>query len=132
MTRTQETKILAHAAGRAKSHPRYFGSILATYMAIEKTSERSLARFLGISVFDLSRLGLCLRPRPDRFASDIEQIAVKFSVQSTVLTNVVRLVEAVRALAPSTSHVASADAGVLLAARSRKKKQNSKGRRRDK
>lgn len=129
MSRTQETNILAHAAKRAKSHPRYLGSILAAYMAIEKTSERNLARLLGISAFDLSRLGLCLRPRPDRFAGDIEEIAAKFSLESTVLAKVVRLVESVHALALSTSRVASANAGVLLAARSRKKKRKPKDRR---
>jgi len=99
---------------------------LAAYMLIAKTSERSLARLLGISAFNLSRLGLCLRPRPDRFAEDVEQIAAKFSLKSTVLAEVVRLVESVHAMVPSTSHVASADAGVLLAARSRKKRRKSK------
>lgn len=129
MTRQPEGKILVHAAQRAGSRPSYLGWILATYMTIEKTSDRRLARLLGISVFDLSRLGLCLRPRPDHFISDIEQIAAKFNLESAILAKVVRLVESMRAMAPFTSDLAPAASGVLMAARARKKKRKAKARR---
>lgn len=128
MTQAHDAKILAHAVERAKNHPGYLGWIFARYMAIEKISEHGLLRLLGSSVLDLSRLGLCLRPRQDHFANDIEQIAAKFNLESAALANVVRLVESVHAMETLTSQTVSADSGVLMAARARKQKRRPKNK----
>ena len=120
MTQARDAKILAHAVERANNHPGYLGWIFERYMAIEKISERGLLRLLGGSTLDLSRLELCLRPRQDHFANDIEQIATKFNLESATLANVVRLVESVHAMETLTSQTVSADSGVLMAARARK------------
>ena len=121
MTLSYDARVLAHAANRAKTHPHYLGWVLARYIEVENISERGLAEILGTTSRDLLRLGLCLRPRADHFAEDIGQISAKFKVDAVALATVVRLVESVEAMAATDTRTVSAESGLLMAARARKK-----------
>jgi hypothetical protein len=69
----------------------------------------------------LARLSLCLRPRADCFAEDIEHISATFHLDAERLAQIVRFVESIDAMAiPDTSTV-SAESGLLIAARARQK-----------
>jgi len=120
MTRSDDTRMLAYAANRAKAHPHYLGWVLARYSKLENMPESDLAKTLGTTSHDLVRLSLCLRPRADSFAEDIEHISAKFNLTAGRLAQVVRFVESMEAMAsPDTSPVL-AESGLLMAARARK------------
>ena len=114
-------KLLAYAARRAGHHPAYVGWMLRRYQEIENRSDDDLARQLTVSLLDLRRLSLCLRPRPDRFAEDLERIGEKFSANLAALAGVIRLVESVEAMGAARTDTLSPEAGLLMAARTRKK-----------
>ena len=128
MTLSHEARILAYAANRAKIHPHYLGWVLARFEEAEGISERDLANLLGVSSHDLLRLGLCLRPRVDHFAEDIEQISAKFNVDRTALAKIVRLVESVEAMTATDTGAVSTESGFLMAARARKRKRTYRGK----
>jgi len=117
-------RTLVFAAERAKIRPDYLAWVLAKCIEIEDLSEVDLARFLKIRMPQLPRLGLCLRPRRDHFATDIEQISSKFGLDSYALAKVVRLVDSVSVM--TTKKTDSRDSGVLMAARARKDKRKQK------
>jgi hypothetical protein len=114
-------RLLDYAAQRAKARPDYLGWILARYVERERISEAELATRLRCAPPDLPRLALCLRPRAEHFAEDIRQIGAKFHIDATALAGVVRLVESFEALGPTNSTMLSAEAGLLMAARTRKR-----------
>ncbi|MBI3245334.1 MAG: hypothetical protein HYZ50_02370 [Deltaproteobacteria bacterium] len=114
-------KMFAHAARRARYHPAYVGWVFRRYQEVENCSDDDLARHLTVSLLDLQRLSFCLRPRPDRFAEDIEQLGEKFQINVTTLAGIIRLVEAVEIMGTEQTATASLETGVLLAARTRKK-----------
>ena len=125
MTRSYDDRVLAHAAGRAKAHPHYLGWVLARYRELEKLSERELVEALGATSPDVPRLSLCLRPRTDHFAADIEQISIKFNLDAVALAKIVRFVESIEAMTPPETGTVSGEAGLLMAARTRKKPRGS-------
>jgi hypothetical protein len=120
MTRPHRERLLAYTAQRAKTRPEYLAWVLARYVELEHISEGELAQHLGIAAHDLPHLALCLRPRIDHFADDVRQISTKFSINPAVLATVVHLVDSVELLAVRNAGEASADAGLLMAARARK------------
>lgn len=128
MTLSYKARVLAYAANRAKVHPDYLGWVLARYRELEKISEHNLVDILGTTSRDLPRLGLCLRPREDHFAEDIEQISAKFNVDAAALAKIVRLVESVEVMAATDTRAVSTESGLLMAARTRKKKRTYQGK----
>lgn len=128
MTLSYEARVLARAANRAKVHPDYLGWILARYRELEKVSEHTLVDLLGTTSRDLPRLELCLRPRGNHFTEDIRQISAKFNVDTAALAKIVRLVESVEVMAATGARAVSTESGLLMAARTRKKKHIYKGK----
>jgi hypothetical protein len=126
MTHSDDARLLTYAANRAKAHPQYLGWVLTRYSTLENITEPDLAQILGITSHDMARLSLCLRPRPDCFAEDVEHLSATFNLDAGRLAQIVRFVESVAAMAdPETSSVA-AESGLLMAARARR--QNRKRR----
>jgi hypothetical protein len=120
MTHPGHERLLDYAAQRAKARPDYLGWVLARHIERERISEGDLATRLGCAPNDLPRLALCLRPRAEHFADDIRQISTKFHIDATALAAIVRLVESLETLAATNSTVLSAEAGLLMAARTRR------------
>ena len=120
MTRSDDTRMLAYAANRAKAHPHYLGWVLAQYSKLENIAEPDLAKILGTTSHDLARLSLCLRPRANCFAEDVEHISATFNLDAGRLAQVVRFVESMEAMASPDASTVSAESGLLMAARARK------------
>ena len=55
---------LARAAQRAREYPEFMAYLLAPYQALRGLTDEQLAAELGCTPQDLTRLALCLRPRP--------------------------------------------------------------------
>ena len=121
MTRSDDARILAYAANRAKAHPHYLGWVLARYSKLENIAEPDLAKILGTTSHDLARLSLCLRPRADCFAEDVEHISATFNLDAGRLAQIVRFVESIDTMALPDTNTVSAESGLLMAARARKK-----------
>jgi len=120
MTRSDDTRMLAYAVNRAKAHPHYLGWVLAQYSKLENIAEPDLAKILGTTSHDLARLSLCLRPRANCFAEDVEHISATFNLDAGRLAQVVRFVESMEAMASPDASTVSAESGLLMAARARK------------
>jgi hypothetical protein len=90
---THTHELLTHAARRAQERPAYVAWALAQVQVREGLSDDALAARLGIATVDLSRLALCLRPRPDHWAEDLAQIATKFGLAPEPLAAVLHTVE---------------------------------------
>jgi hypothetical protein len=123
MTLSDSEKLLINAASRARTHPAYLAWVLGRYLELENVSEDTLAQSLGVSILDLCRLGLCLRPRTDHLADDITQISTRFNADLGALAGIVRLVESVEVIATERTATIAPETGLLMAARTRKKKQ---------
>src|SRR5262249_60538398 len=114
MTRSDDTRMLAYAANRAKAHPHYLGWVLAQYSKLENIAEPDLAKILGTTSHDLARLSLCLRPRANCFAEDVEHISATFNLDAGRLAQVVRFVESMEAMASPDASTVSAESGLLM------------------
>ncbi|MBE0448500.1 MAG: hypothetical protein IBX64_10470 [Actinobacteria bacterium] len=121
-----DIKLLRHAAKRASQRPEYLGWVLARYLSIENISRHDLARRFNIEDSELLRLELCLKPRGESFAEDVEQIASKFGIDAGVLANMIRLVESTAVMTDLKKEEVEVDTGLLMAARARKKNRHSK------
>jgi hypothetical protein len=115
-----EGELIARAAARAAKRREYLGWVLDRYVDLEGLRKPELAKRLNLAAVQFARLALCLRPRQQTFASDVEAICREFSLEPQYLAEVVRMVESVDTM--SISVTASTDSGVLMAARSREKK----------
>jgi hypothetical protein len=120
MTRPDDARMLAYAANRAKAHPHYLGWVLARYSQLENIAEPDLAKILRTTSHDLARLSLCLRPRADCFAEDVEHISATFNLDASRLAQIVRFVESIDTMASPDTSTVSAESGLLMAARARK------------
>jgi hypothetical protein len=120
MTRSDDARMLAYAANRARAHPHYLGWVLARYSTLENIAQPDLAKILGTTSHDLARLSLCLRPRADCLAEDVEHISATFNLDAGRLAQIVRLVESIDAMAIPDTNTVSAESGLLIAARARK------------
>lgn len=115
-----EAELLARAAARAATRREYAGWVLDQYVELEGLSKAELARRLNLGALEFARLSLCLRPRKQHFASDVDAICRKFAIEPQYLAEVIRMVDSVESM--SNTVTVSNDSGVLMAARSRKKK----------
>jgi hypothetical protein len=121
MTHSRHDRLLEYAAQRTKTRPEYLGWVLARYVEREHIPEAELATRIGITPHDIPRLALCLRPRAEHFADDVRQISTKFHIDATALAGIVRLVESLETLAATHPNLPSGEAGLLMAARARKR-----------
>lgn len=118
----REKQLLRIAAKRAAQRPAFLGWILSNYASSQRLSNAALAAELRCSEATLLRLGICLRPRPNRFVADVAAIASKLEVDEGVLARIVRHVEALEVM----SDRGAAAGGALLAAKTRPSDQQAK------
>jgi len=121
MNESKHSAPLVRAANRASERTEYLGWVFRRYAELEKTTVSEVAGALGVSTIDYHHLRLCLRPRAEVFAVDVQQIATRFAANVAELAKIVRHVEALTAMREEPATVALPDAGWLMAARARKK-----------
>jgi hypothetical protein len=137
MNDSNQTALLARAAGRARQRPEYLGWILARFAEAEQQTDHGLPDKLGVSMLDYHRLQLCLRPRAHSFATDVRQIAARFAADVGELAKIIRYVETLEGMKEEPVSVEMGEAGLLLAARARdktsipKKKGKNRGNRKE-
>lgn len=133
MNEPNESALIARAAGRASERPGYLGWLFARYAEAEQKTDQEIADMLGLSPVDYHRLRLCLRPRSQFFIEDVQQIAARFGVVTGELATVIRHVEAVEGMKTGQAESFDSEAGLLMAARARRKRGPSqkKGKKRD-
>ena len=115
MPESVSPKVLRRAAATAAVRPAFLGWALARFRQAEGLDDAGLTRWLGTDLGSLEWLGLCRRPRPDRFAADIAALSTRYGVDPSRLAAVIRQVDALSALAHAPAH----EDGVLAAARDR-------------
>ena len=112
-----KTAAIARALHRAESHSGVLVAGLAAAWRRAFTDE-DLEDALGCSAADVAELSLCLRPRADTWAEDINEIASAIGIESPRLVNFFRKAEVAERLALAHGIDDRAD-GRLLAARDR-------------
>jgi hypothetical protein len=110
--------LLRRAAQRAGARPFFLAAPMLAYAAAEALDDAALAARLGCDVAHLPALLLCRRPtgRGAAFRADVERIAQRFGLDVASLAEVLRLAEALEALAKAPQ---AGQAGLLAAARDR-------------
>jgi hypothetical protein len=103
-------------AARVQSDELFLASALENYRKSEGLDRDGLAAALGCPPRMLGPVGLCRRPREERFFADIEHIADRFALDADALAEMVRRANSLTALRRE-EHVA--DNGSLMAARDR-------------
>jgi hypothetical protein len=126
---SNDAGLLARAATRAAMRPEFLGWVLDRFVQLEGLSKVELKKRLNVNWVDFTRLAFCLRPRDQHFESDIHEICRKFSIESQPLAELVRLVDSVQTMASTLT--VSSESGVLMAARARKKKNETPRKRED-
>jgi hypothetical protein len=109
------TDRIAALADRVRRDPAFLASAFHDYAESEGMEATALAVFLGIAPQRLGPLGLCRRPRSDRFAEDIERIAQSFELNADVLAAIVRRSDVLQRM----RHAHPRQAGGYAAARDR-------------
>ena len=104
---------LARFAARLAREAAFVGSVLTRYAESEKITPTVLAARLNLPLERFHQLHLCFRPRPDRFAEDVDVVAGEVGLDPAVLAAIVCRVEAIDAMTGSVTPAA----GALLAAR---------------
>jgi hypothetical protein len=84
ITHTQE--LLTHAAKRAQDKPAYVAYTLSRYQSRHGLTDEALAERLGCDSLTLPRLSLCLAPRHDHRAEDLDRIAGAFGLNPETLS----------------------------------------------
>jgi hypothetical protein len=102
------------AAARAAERGNYMAGLLTAYQEMQGMDERQLAADLGCSDERLLLLGLCRAPRRAQFAADVREVAAFAGADPGRLAQMIRAVEAKRALAQRRG---VAGEGYLAAAR---------------
>jgi hypothetical protein len=115
MSESVSPRLLQRAAETAAARPAFLGWALDRFRQAEGLDDAGLARWLGTDPSRLQWLGLCQRPRPDRFAADVAALSARFSVDPSRLAAAIRQVDALSALA----HAPAQERGMLAAARDR-------------
>jgi|SRR6266571_3630793 len=128
MHASKTSSLLAHAARRAQTRSEYLGWILARYMEAEHKTHEELADLLSISIENLSRVQLCLRPRAESFTADLSQIACKFQLDMGELAAVIRYAEVVQGMKDADHGTSSSEVGLMMAARARRKNKQCRRR----
>jgi len=129
MSPIKKSSLFEFAARRARTRAEYLGWVLARFMEVERKTDQELADLLSISVYDLNRIALCLRPRNASFATDLSQIARKFGVNAVDLAGVIRHVEVIEGMRDESHEESIDQLGLMMAARARRKKPKASGRR---
>jgi hypothetical protein len=106
---------LSRAAERLRRSPAFIASLFGPW---EKAFDATIAASLGADGTKIVSLGLCLRPREDHWAEDIEEIARACGLESGKLAALLRQALAAERLAASPPVGEIVD-GRLLAARDR-------------
>ena len=111
------TRRISVLARRLADEPDFLAAALADYARSQQLDDAALAAYLGCPMDQLDRLRLCLRPRPDRFLADIDEIATDFGIDPDALIDVVRFSDALARMrrTPAMSESSS----LLMAARDR-------------
>jgi len=112
---------LESAARRAQRETWTLGWRLSHLAELEGASSRELATELNCDPVTVQWLFLCRSPSRERFAQDVERIALRFSLDATRLAGLVRRADAITALAASDQ---GASEGILLAARDREEEKD--------
>ncbi len=112
------TDRIAALARRVEDDEFFLASALADYAHAEGLDDQGLAQRLGCPMRTLVSLRLCLRPDPEPvvFRREIDRIVSRFGVNAGVLTEAIRLSDAIRAMRNKTS---TEKGGLLMAARDR-------------
>src|SRR6266576_2984245 len=105
--------LLVRAANRASERPEYLGWVFHQYTEMEKRTASEVAGALGVSTLNYHHLRLCLRPRPEVFAVDVQQVATSFAANAAELANIVRHVDALTAMREEAATIALPEAGWL-------------------
>jgi hypothetical protein len=126
MNKSNHSSLLVRAADKASQRPEYLGWVFRQYAELEKKTETDMAGALGVSRLDYQRLRLCLRPRPEKFSADAQQIAAKFAANVAELARIVRHLEALVAMRDEPAATTLPEAGWMMAARARGKGKHSK------
>lgn len=121
MTGLISSNDFARVADRTRHRPEYMGWFLARYGNAEKKTDQDLARFLSLSIHDFRRLQLCLRPRYESFAADVQHIADHFGIDSTKLAKMMRHVAVLEGMKADGVVNQDGESGLLMAARARSK-----------
>jgi hypothetical protein len=119
VTKRLTEQLLRHAALRARTRPDFLAGLLAEYQEINELDDAGLAGWLGCPEASLPRLALCLRPKDPamRFQENLRQISEYTGVDGGRLAQLVREVEAVRAMRGEADE--DITPGLLMAARDR-------------
>ncbi len=104
-------------ARRIEGDSLFLAAALAAYARSEGLDDHELAARLGCAVETLGPLRLCLRPRPERFAADVDEIASRFGVDDERLAEAVRRADALARM-PRRAPGRPVE-GLLMAARDR-------------
>jgi hypothetical protein len=106
---------MAALARRVVDDPFFLAAALAAYARAEGLSDVLLAQRLGCTPVLLDTVRLCRTPRLSarEFQEDVDRIATVFQIDATVLAEVVRRADSLRAFRT----VAEKRAGYLMAAR---------------
>lgn len=110
---------VVRVAERAYEHPFFLAGVLGEYRRMNRMSSEDFARFLGCSPEDVVRLALCRRPiaHSPTFLSDVDHLARRFAFPGERLIQIIREVDAVRALRDHFDTVQEKQ--LLIAARNR-------------
>ena len=113
------SSLLRYAAKRVAQNTFFLAEYLTEFRIVRSMTEDELSRFLGCSPRILSKLALCRRPDPEspRFRSDVERIALAFDMQPGRLVQLIREVDALKALAKARPMKQVAPEGLLAVAR---------------
>ena len=90
----------------------FLASVLHKYAMNEGLDDVGLAQRLGCDVQVLGILGICRRPNPESFRSDVLRIAERFNLNVEALAEIVRRVDSLGIL-----RFAQPERGLLMAAR---------------
>lgn len=115
---------------RASDDAFFLGRVLAEYRALHGIDDQKLGEILQCTDEGLARLALCRRPhdRVPRFQGDVQRIAAFAPCNAERLVQLLREVAALASLREEGG--AEASAGLLMAARDRRKtRKESKERR---
>lgn len=126
--RNETVDALARAFHKAQSNTFFLAKVLAEFQIQNNLDDEALAELLGCKTDDLPRLGLCRCPDANQptFATDIDHLANRYHLNANYLANLIRQVNALKAM---KEHLRKSRSGqtILLAARDRDEDNTDEG-----
>lgn len=107
------TEFLEHAVNRLARMPEFMAASIRVWT---KAFKRPPEEALGVNRRSVLELGLCRRPRADRWLSDVEIIAKEVGIDTERLVSFIRAADAIERFADAPMAEGLED-GRLLAAR---------------